>query len=291
MTVRPFVALVAVSLVMVACSGSDAGDPTTTSASSTTRLDAGNGVTALGDAYGAVLWEGRPEDPAPYDFTEASARCVGRSFVGALAEQVGYETLADAGVTPEALGEQPDLLASFITNDDFDWFLFDAFDECTDFMEQIGAPATRGLGWSEQSVACFWDELLAEEANRRAVAWGIFTANDLSAALFDVIGPDTLLDVWFVCLSDEELTGWLVALVDPDIGLREESLRCLMGGLIAELPSREALREAFRTDDDIQAMLQTLQSNPEMTESVDELMNSCFDDEERTKLDVTEGPP
>lgn len=290
MKLRRFVWLAIVSLVMVACAGLDAGDSTSTSRSATILPDAGNGVTALGDAFGAVLWDGRPEEASLYDFTEASAGCVGRSFVGTLAGQVGYGTLADAGVTPEALAEQPDLLASFVDNDDFDLFLFDAFEECIDFIEQVGAPATRDLGWSEPSVTCFWDGLLAEEANRRAVAWGIFTANDLSEALFERIGPDTLIDRWFACLSDAELTGWLVALVEPGTDVRRASLECLVGGLIAEEPSREALRGAFHTEDDLQAMLQTMAGNPETTESMDGLVNSCFNDEEQAKLGVNQDP-
>jgi hypothetical protein len=278
------VAVATFAVVIASCGGSDAGGGASTFDTSTTLSDAGSGVAALGDAFGALLWEGRSEGPAPFDFSEESAGCVGRSFVGTLAGKVGYENLVDAGVTVEALEQGTANLISIIDNDEFDLLLLGAFEECTDFVRQMATEVGRNAGWSEQSVTCFFDGLLADDESRKVVAWGIFTSGNLGEALFERIGLGGLIDQWFACLTDAELTGLLVVLVDPGIGFGEQSLTCLVGGLLAKEPSREAFKQSFHTDDNLEAMLKTLASNTTTAESVDQLVRSCFSDEEQATI-------
>jgi hypothetical protein len=271
-------AIVVGAVALVSCSSkSDSGSESATASTE-------KALAELGDAFGAVLWEGRSEQTAPFEITKDDANCIGRAFMVKLVDEVGYDSVTDAGVTVEAFEQgSVTMMADLIDNDGFDLFTLDAFIECTEFMEALAAEVSQKSGWNESSWTCFLDSLLAEEETRQLVAWGTFTVGDLGAALGQ-LDPVILFDLFFACMTDEELTEVIAAGGDSELGVSEHSLSCLVGGLLAEEPTRGTFRQTVTEDKSVRDTIESLSADPAIARTVDDLVNTCFTDEEQASL-------
>ena len=98
------------------------------------------------------------------------------------------------------------------------------------------------------------------------------------------LDPVTLIDLFFACMTDEELTEILVGEGDSELGVSKDSLSCLIGGLLAEEPTRRALRQNVMEDKNFRDTIGSLSADPAIAGKVDVLVNTCFTDEEQASL-------
>lgn len=277
-SIRPLIAVIVVGAIALASCGSQSDSGSESATASTEEA-----LAELGNAFGAVLWEARPERTAPFDFTEDHAKCIGSVFMETLVDEVGYDSVIDAGVTVEALEQGTPVLVDLIDNDHFDLLILDSHIECTDLMVALVAELSQKSGWNESSWLCVFDSLLAEEETRQLVAWGIFTVDDLGAALGE-LDPVTLSDLFFGCMTDEELTEILVDSLDPGLGVSEQSLSCLIGGMVAEESTRKAFKQWFVEDESLRDTLGNLSGEAATEEILSDLVDTCLTDDEQASL-------
>ena len=278
-SIRSVTAVIVVGAIAMASCSSQSDSGSEMSAAATEEA-----MAELGDAFGAQLWESRPERTAPFDFTEDNMKCIGRVFMGTLVDEVGYDSVSDAGITAEALEQGSAKMGDLIDSDEFDLLVLDASIECTDFMEAVVTELAQRAGWSELSVTCVFDGLLAEEETRQVVAWGIVTVGDLESAFVERLDPAVLGDLFFACMTDEELTELLAAPLNPGPGVSEKSLSCLIGGLLAEEPTRKAFKRQFFEDESLRDALVILSGDPATEKIVSDLVNTCLTNEEQASL-------
>lgn len=190
--VKRWILLIALSVVLTACGGGDDAE--------------GNELAGL---IGEKIWLDAQEDvtaggTAP-DLSRAEADCFGRAMV----DTVGYESFRDAGITVEAVSQDPELVREpFETLDlstDAGLELFDALQVCYDFEAAFAGLMAGAGGLSQASARCYVDGLFGNESFRLAIAESMVGGSGTSLGGSDPVLASLAADLMGECLTDEEL--------------------------------------------------------------------------------------